>query len=362
MKVLIDGHMLGNGEGGNERYIENLTLYLKKEKELNTYILMNPSYKTRLNRYSRLIPLGVRNDILRLLSLPFLCNKYKIDILHTTYIATPIKKTLQVMTVHDLSFKRYPEFYSLRERFIFEILVPLSLRSADAIIVPSLFSKREFHYFYPHIARNKVHVTYEAANNYFIPVNKKEAQKNIAVKYGITKPFILTINSPNPKKNIRRVVQAFTRLKNKYTSMNLVIVGGRYNIPPNLKLINVLIIDYIPDSDLRDLYNSCEIFVYYSLYEGFGLPILEALSCHTPTITSSIEVHKEIAHNAVLYANSLDDKDLANKIDTLMRNKQLKKRLINVGAEVVKLYSWSKTAADTLKVYKEIYENRTDRN
>lgn len=338
MRVLIDGHMLGTGEGGNERYIKNLASGLQGLKGIETKIASSSEVS--------------RNNLVRLFyDLPKISFSFKADIIHSTYILPFVKNAKFVVTVHDFSFRRYPQFFSGREKLIFNYLLPFSLARADAVIVPSIFSEKEALKFYPQL-KGKLFVTYEAADKIFRPVDKISAKSFLYKKYAIKDPFLLVLNSKNPKKNINRVINAFRILRKTFPGLSLVIIGGSFNIKkPESKLEKVKIIERVTDEELVRFYNACEAFIYYSLYEGFGLPVIEALNCKTAVIASNIEVLKEITKNSITYANPLKAEDLAGKLNLLLEDRQMRGKIIENGLRIARTYSWKKTVEDTHKVY-----------
>lgn len=336
MKILLDGHMIGTKEGGNERYIKNLYESLARiNKQIELYISNENNFK----RLAVSIPKTVKNK--------------HIDIVHSTYNPPFIKNTKFVVTLHDLSFKRFPQFYNFRERFMFQYLLPFSLSQADAIIVPSQFSKKEAQHFFPAYS-NKIFVTYEAADPLFHHKDRTISQKKIKDKYHIFNPFLLTLNSKNPKKNIQLIIDAFNEYTKTNRDIELVIIGGSHNINEETLYNKIHIFDFIEDTDLNDFYNSCEIFIYFSLYEGFGLPILEAIQCHAPVIASDIEVHREITQNKIVYADPNNSNALTEKIEKILMNNSYKNQLIKKSQTIIDHYSWDKTARETYQVYKKV--------
>lgn len=353
MRVLIDGHMLSTNEGGNERYIKNLVKELQKIKKINLKVFVNRDFPPKANEIY--IRDNYNNDLIRLLySLPKAALRNHCQLVHSTYLTPFIKTAKFVATVHDFSFKRFPHFYNMREQVIFQILLPFSLKRTDAIIVPSKFTKNEAVNFYPQY-QEKIHVIYEAADENFHPLPKKQALSKVSKKFAIKHPFLLTLNSKNPKKNINRVIAAFKIVKKSFPKLNLVIVGGNHNIDnQHLCSEGVKILDNISDKSLNILYNACIIFIYYSIYEGFGLPILEALKCETPVIGSNLEVHQEIAKDSILYADPFDERQLAEKIEQLLIHRRFAQKLAKQGAALVKKYSWQNTAKETLAIYQSV--------
>ncbi len=345
MRILIDGHMLGRGEGGNERYIKNLSDALKKIPGIHLKIFVDHSYYDTIPQKEKHFYCFFRysNDATRyIFDLSYAAYLYKADIIHTTYFAPVIKNARIVITVHDISFKPYPEFYSLKERLLFSYYFPFSLQRADAVIVPSQFSKKECIRYFPQ-CRSKIFVTPEAADLVFRHIDKQKAKNYIKKKYHIDRPFLLAFTSKNPKKNIPRVIKAFNTVKKTYPDIILVIIGEK-SLPASS---DIRYFSSISDAEVNYFYSGCEIFLYYSLYEGFGLPILEALECGAQAIASDIEVHREVGKDRILYANPFQPDDLAGKIrktlflerqEAISNSRGLKER-------------WEATARKTIEAY-----------
>lgn len=354
--------MLGTNEGGNERYIKNLAFQLIHDKLANVKILVSdcfhlaPKDRENYGIDEKMLIRHKNNNLYRIFYLlPRLAKQYKIDIIHSTYIAPFFlpKNCMQVLTVHDMSYKRYPNFYSLRDKILFNCFLPISMKKSDAIIVPSFFSKKELLTFFPQY-RGKVHVTYEAPDNNIKRVPIGKAHKIIKAKWRISHPFLLTMNSANPKKNIERIISSFNLVNKDFNDLRLVVVGARHNIGKQIDTKNVNFIKNVADEDLSILYSTCKMFIYFSLYEGFGLPVLESMKCKSPTIVSSIPVHREITKKSIVFADPNSFKDLSSKILGLLKNKSLQKKIINNGYDVAKSYTWKKTAQKTIEAYNSI--------
>jgi glycosyltransferase involved in cell wall biosynthesis len=256
--------------------------------------------------------------------------------------------------VHDLSFKRFPEFYSLRERFIFNCLLPYSIAKADAVIVPSNFTKNELIKYYPtHKNIEKVFVIENGIDKAFTKINKKRAGGEIFKKYKIKTPYILTINSRNPKKNIDGVIKGFNLFSIKNPKYNLIIVNGRHNIKEK-DLKRIMILNHVSDEDLKNLYNGCELFIYYSKYEGFGMPIVEALQCVAPVIASDIPPHREITDDKIIYVKPSDFIDLSSKMDFLIKNRQYQEQMVKKTKKTISRFTWENNAKKTIDLYKLI--------
>ena len=317
MRVLLDGHMLGRAEGGNERYVKGLIDGFSSLKRVNLKV-----YRSSKR--------GILADLRRVfLDLPREAAKFKADIVHSTYIGPLWGKGKLVLIVHDFLFKRDPGYFSLKERLMFKLLLPVCLRRASAVMVPSNFVKKEGIKFYPWL-RGKTSVTYEAADKVF---SKKLKAKR--------KPFILGFTSKNPKKNTKRLLEAYGLVNEEFPHLDLVVVGPGFE-------------EQVSDIRLNRLYRTSKCLVYPSLYEGFGLPILEAFTAGTPVIASDIPVFREIAAGAALYVNPKDPKDIAGKIIKLVKSPAVARGLVRKGRKKVKAFSWRQTATETLKVYERV--------
>lgn len=358
MKILIDGHMLGKHEGGNERYIKNLAFNLIKysPKKYLVKIAVQEDYFINQNVFPRnnLLGINYNNDFYRVFYfLPTKLNIGKYDIIHSTYIAPYFYCSKTVITVHDLSFKRYPDFYSLREKVVFNYLLPASLLKAKAIIVPSQFTKNEFVKFFPKY-KNKVFVVYEGADKCFSNINKNIAKKEIREKYRINSPFLLVFNSKNPKKNINVVIKAFKKISRWWSKLKLVIIGGKDNLTIR-NLDNVYFLNNIPDRDLNFFYNGCEIFLSPSIYEGFNLPIIEALKTKAIVMASNIEVNKELYDDAIVYFNPYNDAQIEQIVKKILKTPEIiRKKIMNQYKKIADKFDWGKNTQKMLEIYQRI--------
>ncbi|MBI4141752.1 glycosyltransferase family 4 protein, partial [Candidatus Woesearchaeota archaeon] len=185
-------------------------------------------------------------------------------------------------------------------------------------------------------------------------------QNFLRTKYKIKHQFILFVGTIEPRKNLTRLVEAFLHVKKK--GLKLVIVGEKgwknedfYKMIEELDLKeNVLFTGYVPDKDLVQFYRAAEMFVYPSIYEGFGIPVIEAMACGCPVITSNISSLKEIANGAAVLVNPSHTKEIAKAIETVLKNKALQAHLAHIGQLRAQKFTWEKTAKKTLDVYRSV--------
>ncbi len=206
------------------------------------------------------------------------------------------------------------------------------------------------------IPENKINVIYEAANEKYKKITNKKLLTKIKQKYSLKAPFIFYAGSISLRKNIKKLLLAFQEVPANL-NLDLVITGNKlWNNKEEMQLIQknqrIKLLGFIPDEDLPVLYNLAHIYIYPSLYEGFGLPLLEAQACGCPVIASNASSLPEIANNSALLINPDDENSIKDAIAKLAKNKELRESLIKKGFANAKAFSWDKTARQTLEVLK----------
>lgn len=352
--------MLGDNETGNETYIEGLIGGFDILGSEDVAVAV----KDNLARFNNITSFSLNNsgDIARLLyHLPRFCRDWDADIFQTTYISPIDLPCKSVVTVHDVSYRKYPQFFSPRDRLVLNTLIPLSIRRADAVLTISNFSKREILNYYPFL-EGKVHTILLAPKlNYQKSPHFTETRK-VLEKYQIQEPYLLFVGNLQPRKNLRRLIKAYARIQDEIDPVKLVIVGASkwrstdvFDLVQNLGLVDQLIFPgYIADDDLKILYTQAKAFIFPSLYEGFGLPILEAMVCGTPVVCSNTASMPEVAGEAALYINPYEVDEIAAAIQRILQDNTLAGELINKALTWVQEFSWEKVAKETLAVYKSL--------
>ena len=278
---------------------------------------------------------------------------------HTIPFLPLPKKTKVFVNVHDVGFKRSPELYKPIQVWYHDLTMKRIKSRADAIITISEFSKREIIDLYG-VSEEKIRVVYLGFDGSQFSPAAGPADETLK-KYKITAPYLLYVGRLEKKKNIGRMVTAFTLIKEKYPDLKLVLAGAGGNQFDEIKQIiadnklesEVIITGYVAHADLAAIYNHADIFLFPTLYEGFGLPILEAMASGVPVITSNQAPHTEVGGEAAIYADSQSPQSLADGIIKVLDDAELKQSLKEKGLLRVKEFSWRKTAEKILEIIKQ---------
>jgi glycosyltransferase involved in cell wall biosynthesis len=290
-----------------------------------------------------------------------------VDIYHIPQngIGLPQKKNCSyISTVHDLIPYVMPETVGKGYLKRFISAMPQIIQNSDTIITVSEFSKRDIIKIF-NIDENKIKVTPLAAEEYFKPIEKDRAQFYLKCKYNINTEFLLYLGGFSPRKNVRSILIAYSRIYKKLSKNYKIVILGSANDDHSylLELCDTLNIGdrviftgYVPYEDLPFFYNASSVFVYPSLYEGFGLPPLEAMSCGVPVITSNVSSIPEVVDNAALQINPFDTEELKLAIEKMLEDPIIWKTYAKLGYERSKQYTWQNTAQKTLQIYQDVYQ------
>ena len=365
--------MVGERETGNETYTLNLVralLALPAEATRPFSFSLLATHPARLQaqlapadrarvRQVRPAPAPLRIPF----GIPAATRRDKIDLLHVTYVAPPVGSCPYGGPGHEISYARCPQFFSPRDRWMLSTLVPLTIRRAARVITVSHHARQEIVDYYG-IAPERVAVTYEAAAAQFAPVRDAGQLAALRSRYNLPGHgrYFLALGNLQPRKNIGRLVEAFADLSSQaeLNDVHLVIAGKAlwreseiYAAVAQAQLTNrVHFIGYVADADLPTLYSGALAFVYPSLYEGFGLPPLEAMACGAPVICTNVASLPEVVGDAALLITPTDVDDLARALHALATDADLRARLTVQGAHRAAQFSWRRCAEETLAVYR----------
>jgi glycosyltransferase involved in cell wall biosynthesis len=275
---------------------------------------------------------------------------------------TPVRR---VVTVHDAFPFVTPATSTALERLIYRLWLPLALRRADAVITVSECSKRDILRYLP-IQTEQVVVVPNAVSASYRPLTAEEIAPGLG-RHGLEPGYLLFVGSVEPRKNLLRLLEAFALARREANRARLVIVGARnawIDSPVGAAVERLGLGDwvrftgYVAEADLPALYNGAAGFAFPSLYEGFGLPVLEAMACGTPVVTSNVSSLPEVAGDAALLVDPCDTEALARSLQGLLTDADLRADLRERGLRRAALFSWGRTARETVEVYRKVRETK----
>ena len=369
MRIAIDAHSVGTELGGNESYATNLIEALAEIDSVNHYTL----YVTRreaLERFNNRWPNFVvratlpHTPLIRIpLTLSAELRKNPVDILHVQFTAPPFAPCPVVATIHDLAFEHFPQTFKRRSSMQLRLTVRHTARNASHIITLSEYSRRDIIETYG-IAPERISVTPASAPASFAPVTDEKELARVRDLYGIDGDYVLSVGAIQPRKNLSRLIAAYSSLRRTQAGgklPQLVLVGKcAWLYDETLRTIkdlevsnSVVLTGYVPEDHLPALYSGALFFVYPSYFEGFGLPPIEAMKCGAPVIVGNKTSLPEIVGDAGVLVDPFDVNDIACAMERLMRDSSFRSHLRAKGLERAKLFDWKETARRTLAVYRK---------
>jgi glycosyltransferase involved in cell wall biosynthesis len=367
LHIAIDAHSVGAQLAGNESYAVNLIEALAEIDQTNLYTLYvtKPAAIDRFaNRWSNFkvrqtLP---HTPLVRIpLTLSAELRRHPVDVLHVQFTAPPFAPCPVVTTIHDLSFEHLPETFKRRSRAQLRLTVRRTARKAALILTLSEFSRRDIIETYA-VDPERVIVTPAAAPTHFKPVVDETELEKIRERYGISANYLLSLGSIQPRKNLTRLIEAFQWLRTSRPASQLpqlVIAGKRGWLDDEVFRAaqrdglneSVKFIGYVPEEDLPGLYSGAMCFVYPSYFEGFGLPVLEAMQCGAPVIAGNQTSLPEVAGDAALLFDPFDTRALGEAIARVIDHPEYRAELRARGLKQAAEFSWIATARSTLNAY-----------
>lgn len=272
------------------------------------------------------------------------------------------KKIITTVTIHDLAFKYFPDHFRRVDLLKINLFTDWAVKYSDRIIAISNSTKADILKFYPNIPEDKIKVIYHGFDeDNFSGLGNPVKDEKIIKNFGIDKDYILYTGAIQPRKNLNDLIDAFAILKKKNINLRLVLAGERAWLSDGImKKINgshyaedILVLGKVKFKELGALYRNAKVFVYPSLYEGFGIPILEAMASKVPVIVANNSSLPEVAGSAALYFDAKNPNDLAEKIESIASDNDMAQELVSKGLERIKKFSWENCARETLEYIKK---------
>jgi len=370
MKIGINASFI-NLKSGIATYTHNLIKYLQAGNDYHdtfSFFLSRHSYIPgffdesvhEVRTYAVPAYNSVRKALWEQLRLPGEIRKSGADIFHSPAFIAPVRSGVpSVVTVHDLAFIKFPGTIPLHKRAFYNTVITQSIRRARHIITISNAVKEDLSAYFG-IPEDRITVTYPGIGDAYKPVDEKDPVEPLLREHGITKPFFLFVGVIEPRKNLVRILEAFARLQDE--GIQLVIAGkkgwlyrGVFRKIRQLKLESrVVFTGDIPSSALRIFYSACLSFVFASLYEGFGLPVAEAMACGAPVITSDRPAMAEVAGGAALLVDPEQVDSIAAAMKRAALSEILRSELSAQSRARAAAFSWKECARKTIEVYHRV--------
>jgi glycosyltransferase involved in cell wall biosynthesis len=365
MRFSVDAHAIGCHLTGNEVYIRNLLhqfARLDPDSEFVAY-LSKPCAEADMPSQIRRSRVS-RNPYKRLgFDLPLRLRADRPDLLHVQYTGPVACPVPLVVSVHDVSFLEHPQYFTRFRATQLRLTVKRTVHGAARVLTPSEFSRRAILRHYP-IDDDKVVVVPNAVSSAFRPMERQVAAITVEKKYQIPGPFVLTVGDLQPRKNHLGLLRAFEEVLRTHPNLphRLVFVGKETWYSKELHRAvdrsavaeRVHFTGFVEDEDLVHFYGACELFVFPSFYEGFGLPILEAMACGRAVASSSLTAMPEVADAAGILFDPHSTAEMVRAISDVLVDPELRVRLERLGTHRATQFSWEQAAQRTLDVYYEV--------
>lgn len=374
-KIGIDARFFGPKMKGLGRYsqklIENLEELDGGSTDREYYIFLKKetfdTYQPQHSNFKKVEADFRWYTIKEQLAFPKFLNSFNLDLVHFCHFNVPILyRRPFLVTVHDLILFHFPtvrnttlsKAYYVFKLFAYQLTIRRAVKKAKKVLAVSDFTKKDIMKEL-RVSEEKIAMTHEGCDFrcFVAPGNEEEVLK----KYGIMRPYLLYVGNAYPHKNLERLVLAYQKIKKWYPGISLVLVGGKdffydrlEQWAGNRKVVGIVFPGYVPDEDLDVLYKNAELYVFPSLYEGFGLPPLEALAKNTPVVSSNKSSMPEILGGAAYYFDPEKTDSIAETIDKVLSSSREEIFSVQKTIRQLQLFSWEKMAKETFEEYKKL--------
>ena len=367
MRIVLDARKLH--DFGIGTYIRNLVNELGRLDHEDEYVLLTKPEDAATAaaagpNFRAVVETSRPYSVAEQWRVPMAAARARADLLHEPhYVLPPLTRCRTVVTIHDCIHLRFPEYLPSRAAFAYaHAMIRLAARKADRVLTVSDASKRDILH-YTGIAPEKVVVVHNGLDTRFAAAPDAEAIDRVRQRFQLDHPFVLYVGNIKPHKNLERLIAAFASMRaDGPDGLKLVVIGDETSKHPGLRQAvhrhrldkHVRFFGFQPAATLITFYRLARAFVFPSLYEGFGLPPLEAMANETPVVTSNLSSLPEVAGDAAVLVDPYDVASIADGIRRAVTDEPLRQELIARGRARAREFSWARAAADTLAVYREV--------
>jgi glycosyltransferase involved in cell wall biosynthesis len=368
MLFAVDAHAIGRHLTGNEVYVRSLLNAFGAHARDCDFVAYVSAAEAQEHVPSRIRLRRVNaNPFLRLgYDLAARVRQDRPDLLHVQYTAPLACPVPVVVSVHDVSFLEHPEYFTRSRALQLQWTVRRTVKRAAKILTGSDFSRAAILKVYGDLGEDQVVVVPNAAASDFRPVSHEAAAVAVRERFGVAGPFVLSVGDLQPRKNQIGLIRAFARLVRSFPQIKhtLVLVGKETWFAERVREAartsgvgdRIKFIGFVSDPQLLQFYNACDLFVFPSFYEGFGLPALEAMACGRAVVCSNTSALPEVVDGAAILFDPYAQDEIVRALADLLLDPELRARMERLGLQRAAHFSWQKTAERTLDVFREVAE------
>lgn len=376
MRVGIDARLYGPKNRGLGRYVQQLITYLEKVDQSNQYFIFLTKknfddYRPTNSNFTKVLADVRWYTLKEQIVMPKIIKKLKLDLMHFPHFNVPIKCPVKyIVTIHDLIIHHFPDSRATTLNPIlykiklgaYKFVIKQAILKSQKIIAVSEFTKQDILQHYK-VKADKIKVVYQGLNQKDLNITQKQTDQALK-KYHIKQPYLLYVGAAYPHKNLEMLIRAFEKISAKYQNLNLVLVGQQDYFYQRLKKYiqtdfpklkdKIVLTGFVEDSDLKNLYKAGLAYVFPSLFEGFGLPPLEAMQYDLPVASSQASCLLEVLQKAVVYFDTCKKNDIIKQLNKLIKNADLRQQLRIKGQSLLSRYNWQRAAQETIETYNSI--------
>jgi len=367
LRIAIDARKLH--DYGIGTYVRNLVQGLARQDDDAAYAVLCPDADAGFvqelgSRFTPIVERSGNYSVREQLSVPLALRRARADLFHAPhYVVSPLTPCPYIVTIHDCIHLRFPQYLPNRMAYTYaRRMMSLAARRSRRVLTVSNASKQDILH-YLRVPADKVEVIYNALDARLATPPTQDDIDRVRQRFQLTAPFILYAGNIKPHKNVDRLIEAYAILRRRgVESARLLIIGDEISKYPNLRRLvhrfqlhqHVRFLGFVPDATLAVLYQLASVFVFPSLYEGFGLPPLEAMAAGAPVITSNVSSLPEVVGDAALLIDPMDAGAIADAMARVLGDEALRAELVRRGHERVKAFSWDRSVARVREVYREL--------